>query len=118
MDIASAPRDGTWILALDIDMGVAAVPRACHWRGGGLKDWHGYPVIMTHWQPLPPPPKRKVKKTVEAWAVVGKSTGLHSLQYTERCACRVSHRLAEGRFPSDCIQTEVIKLTGEYEVEE
>ena len=60
-DIASAPKDGTWILAWL--GGVANVADTIQWAFGGW--WNGDSGFVSssatpaHWRPLPPPPTKE-----------------------------------------------------------
>ena len=57
------------------------------------------------------PPKKKVKKTIEAWANVYPNNSLHILYYTREAADINSHSGTGERIAR-------VRLTGEYEVEE
>lgn len=63
--IDTAPKDGTWFLGCNIDPGIAAVS-VVHWSiAGGEWMWisegwvsdGGSYLDLTHWMPLPDPPK-------------------------------------------------------------
>lgn len=54
LDIATAPRDGTWILVfLKTDHPQETV---CWAHDAWANGYNDQPVIATHWQPLPAPP--------------------------------------------------------------
>ena len=106
MDIASAPKDGTWILM--VADGIYEVINWCA-DHGRWEDSEGLEAdgVDMRWQPLPPPPKRKVKKTVEAWANVNADGKIVFLRSSDGVG---GADLSKPLFD--------VRLTGEYEVEE
>jgi hypothetical protein len=53
--IESAPRDGTKILACNVDSGFVIV---VYFRGLHFTDGQWPMIPVTHWCPLPPPPEK------------------------------------------------------------
>lgn len=69
-EIASAPKDGTWIIGLSKRYGGTEIDRVC-WgvTRGGYETWctregnYPLPSSITHWMPLPLPPNEETERS-------------------------------------------------------